>query len=716
MQTLYSLSLIGSFKRDYSLDHVYLRCFVLFFLLLWATCYTSKAQFGSDLGKKAISNLAWDHISSTAAARASIGLTTNKNVYVWGDNRFYTINTNFAIIGANAVEKSQLTPFFVPFPSGEAPKKVRVTSSDYYLSTGAPLSMNAPTFACLTESGKLYGWGLQMGLMGTAWTQVTTTPAAGDTVKAKRTPVQLTILGESSFVDFDMPQVGDFWFAIGASGKAYHIGRTNGSGATFNATFKQIPFPTGVNASTFKYVAVWCAKTLTSTYLKGNDGKIYFTGSRAQSMATGVPALHFTLSGASGVTFPGGTPPTTEPIDTAIPLLVPFPVGEDIVKIDFATGAGYYYNSLALSASGKAYGAGLWRAISANKGYNYSTFAVKNAPTPNTELGTFFYSVTNDTLYVLKQFVELALPPGASKIIDVAVWGLTASTAEYHASLVVGDNNKTYWSGRTSLSFDQGTDLPNFLQYAGMPSGTNTGPSVCNSIDRFWVNSPYAWTVEAINFEGASKIYRMFNESSYASLQPDQAFIISKSGKGYFQGDTYANAGLGKISSGPANNLGGETTFKFKFPTPIANEQLDNCNTSPGVVAAGPADPTPGVGAIDCSKTKLSPAPVAGVPSQLTLSVTVNVTTAGSFSPLSVSGSGMSLGNGITSVTTTTTGVQTFSIPVNYNGSTLTNAFQFTIGQAGSCTADLTTKPNREITNVWSLTNCSAITPGVLSK
>ncbi|MCP1386537.1 hypothetical protein [Runella salmonicolor] len=537
---------------------------------------------------------------------------------------------------------------------------------------------------------------------------MTTTFTNGDTTQARRAPIQLTILGETSFVDFDMPQIGDYWIVIGTSGKAYHIGRKDDNIASFNQTFTQIPLPAGADVNTFKYVAVWCAKARTSTYLKGNDGKIYFTGDAHQSMATGIPEFYFTLTGEAGLTYPNGTPPATVPMGTAVPVLVPFPAGEDIVKIDYV-GGGNYYNTLALSASGKGYGAGLWRDVNGLKDYKYTAFALKQPPIPNTEVGSFFYSVNGDSLFVLKRFVELALPPGATKIIDVAVWGHSSTSSIFHGSLVVGDNNKTYWSGRNSYAYDQGTDLPNFIEYGGENISMGTVAGECRSVDKYWIDSPYAWVVEAINFQGASKIYRMFNESSYEGGY-DQAFIISKSGKGYFQGEGLANSGLGKINPGTGS------IFNLRFPTPIANELLDNCNPSPGTGGLGATDTTPAVGTIDCSKTQIAPAPVAGTPSQTTLMVTINVTTAGTFTPITVSGSGMSLGNGITSVSTTTTGVQTFYIPLQYDGSALTNAFQFTVGSAGSCTADLTTKPNKQVTNVWSLTNCSAITPGVLSK
>ena len=101
------------------------------------------------------------------------------------------------------------------------------------------------------------------------------------------------------------------------------------------------------------------------------------------------------------------------------------------------------------------------------------------------------------------------------------------------------------------------------------------------------------------------------------------------------------------------------------------------------------------------------------MPSQTTLIVSVNVTTAGTFTPITVSGSGMSLGNGITSVSTASTGVRTFYIPIQYDGSALTNALQFTIGSAGSCTADLTKTPVKAITDVWSLECLPSVGPSL---
>jgi hypothetical protein len=109
-----------------------------------------------------------------------------------------------------------------------------------------------------------------------------------------------------------------------------------------------------------------------------------------------------------------------------------------------------------------------------------------------------------------------------------------------------------------------------------------------------------------------------------------------------------------------------------------------------------------GAGTIDCSKTQIFTAPIAGQAGQKTLVVTINVTAAGCFSPLSISGSGMTLANSVTQVCTNTTGVQSFSIPVNYDGTAL-GTTNFTIGSAGSCSANLTVPPKQSICDIYTL-------------
>jgi hypothetical protein len=108
------------------------------------------------------------------------------------------------------------------------------------------------------------------------------------------------------------------------------------------------------------------------------------------------------------------------------------------------------------------------------------------------------------------------------------------------------------------------------------------------------------------------------------------------------------------------------------------------------------------LGVIDCSKTQLYPAPVVGVSGQKVLYVTVNVSTSGCFGPLSVSGSGFSVANGVTQVCTATTGIQQLSVPVYYNGSSL-GTMNFTVGASGSCSADLTSTPKKAVVDMWTI-------------
>ncbi|CAN1501521.1 Ice-binding protein [Flavobacteriaceae bacterium] len=126
-----------------------------------------------------------------------------------------------------------------------------------------------------------------------------------------------------------------------------------------------------------------------------------------------------------------------------------------------------------------------------------------------------------------------------------------------------------------------------------------------------------------------------------------------------------------------------------------------NCSTvTSTIVVTTP----PSAGTIDCAKTQIIQAPIQGVPNQVTLVVTMNVTTAGDF-PVTLSGSGMSLANGITQVTTSTTGVQTFNIPMKYDGTTL-GTLTFGVGSY-TCTADLSLTKKKALIDVWTLDNCT---------
>ncbi|WP_157607622.1 hypothetical protein [Runella limosa] len=703
MRTSYYPLLLNQVRTRLSGDK--LRCALLSLLFCCSLLVGQNvlAQFGSDLGKQAVSSLAWADISShykNNETMATIGLTTDGRVYTWGANLFFTIHANRNGTSTTLENSYQVTPYKVLVPGNEAVKKVRMTIYE-----GATYNY-ANTFFCLTASGKMCAWGINAGLVGTVagWT-LGTPPSYSDTTRAKRSPVPLTILGESEFVDFDVAKNSYYWVAIGASGKAYHIGD---GGAVNTTTFGEISKPTGADAS-FKYTNVWVGKVntaLPNIYLKGNDGKIYYTGGMGSVHATGVPSL-----------FPLPTPPTLTANETngkvtlIAPREVPFPAGEDIIDIKVAK-LDNYATSFAIAASGKAYAAGVWRiskryidaAYTKPEAYytNYVLAPLKTVPTATDE---FKRNPTGtDSLFYLNKFVEMAMPPGATKIMDI-MWGREFGSDYHTATLVAGDNGKVYWTGKNDTRIQNTIYAGNFLSlvnFQGEKAIGEVGEFADDCKDVLSANSisRYSWTYEAVNYAGAKKLIK--SGSSIA----EQFFVISQSGRGYVVGQLAANAGLGKTSYG---NDGTSSYFTF-FPVPIANELLLSCNTSPGT--GGPlGDPAPAAGTIDCSKTQLYPAPVQGTPSKLSLLVTVNVTTAGLFSPITVSGSGMSLPAGFSSLTVAATGVQTLHIPINYDGSTLTNAFQFTIGQAGSCAADLTKESKKAIVDVWTLECVPSVGP-----
>ncbi|WP_164489904.1 hypothetical protein [Runella sp. SP2] len=661
------------------------------------------AQFGAELGKQAVSSLAWEDISSFLATDeklASIGLTTDGRVYTWGGNEFHTIHAKRNGLTGALGSSYQVTPYQVSIPGNEKVTKVRVL----FFQGGT--YNNANTFFCLTATGKLCAWGINSGLLGTisGWA-VGLPPNYSDTTRTRREPIPLTILGESEFVDFDTPRNSTFWVSIGVSGKAYHIG----TGGTSNTTtFAEIPKPTGTDAS-FKYTRVWVGKTNQAypiIYLKGSDGKIYYTGGMTNVYAVGVPSLF---------AFP--TPPTltTNESQAKVALInpreVPFPAGEDIIDIKVSR-VDIYSTVFAIAASGKAYATGVWRKSSRYNDAAYtkpgvypSNYVLAPLQTVPSAADEFKRALTGDTLCYLNRFVEMAMPPGVSKVVDI-MQGREFSSDYETATLVVGDNGKVYWTGKNDGREANTIYSGNYLSLVNAVGERPVGQvgefiDDCKSVANANSISRYSWTYEAASYSGAKKLIK-----SGAALE--QFFIISQSGRGYAVGEMAANTGAGKIGYG--NN--GQNGYFSPYPVPITNELLLSCNTSPGT--GGPlGDPVsnPAAGVIDCSKTQLYPAPVQGTPSQLSLLVTVNVTTAGDFSPLSVSGSGITLVSGFEKVTAVSTGIQTFHIPIKYDGSTLTNNFQFTIGQAGSCSADLTKTPTKAITDIWTLECVSSVGP-----
>ncbi len=156
-------------------------------------------------------------------------------------------------------------------------------------------------------------------------------------------------------------------------------------------------------------------------------------------------------------------------------------------------------------------------------------------------------------------------------------------------------------------------------------------------------------------------------------------------------------------------------TYYFCIKVCDSGTPTPNCTVTTYTLTVAGTGPV-AAGTIACSSTQMIPAPVAGSPSNHALYVTVNVTSNGTFSPVTVTGSGFTLSQSPYSISTTTTGVQTFVIPVHYDGTTLTNNLQFTVGAAGTCAADMT-KPAKVVSkNVYSLDGCTAVIPGTLSK
>lgn len=181
----------------------------------------------------------------------------------------------------------------------------------------------------------------------------------------------------------------------------------------------------------------------------------------------------------------------------------------------------------------------------------------------------------------------------------------------------------------------------------------------------------------------------------YASIQNSQMQLASSAD--YLNQTGTATGGYsfgaGNTFSNTTATGGAETLTSASCPATIIN------------LSSAPAATNTAVGTIDCAKTQLSPAPVLSTASQLDLIVTINVTTAGTFTPITVTGSGITVANGITSVTTSTTGIQQFHIPIKYDGTAL-GTMNFTIGtstNAGNCTADLTKAPKKAISDVWTL-------------
>ncbi|MEZ0538338.1 Ig-like domain-containing protein [Fibrella arboris] len=129
------------------------------------------------------------------------------------------------------------------------------------------------------------------------------------------------------------------------------------------------------------------------------------------------------------------------------------------------------------------------------------------------------------------------------------------------------------------------------------------------------------------------------------------------------------------------------------------------------VVTAAPAS-----GTINCTATQIIGAINQGTAGSGVLKLTIDVTNTGTL-PVPVSGSGMSLQINPTNLVATATGVQTFYVPVNYDGSTL-GTLTVTVTGVGTCTYNLAGQTpsgkNQPVMDIGG--SCVAITPATLGK
>lgn len=148
---------------------------------------------------------------------------------------------------------------------------------------------------------------------------------------------------------------------------------------------------------------------------------------------------------------------------------------------------------------------------------------------------------------------------------------------------------------------------------------------------------------------------------------------------------------------------------KLVRPGASASDLSANCGLTPPTVVTVVTPPTPASGVINCAKTAFISAPTAGTPASVAIRVEINVGAIGTFSPITVTGSGFSLTDPDYTITATATGVQTFVIPARYDGSALSSV-DIGAGQAGTCTADLSTLPQdtkRVEIEIWTPENCT---------
>jgi large repetitive protein len=318
--------------------------------------------------------------------------------------------------------------------------------------------------------------------------------------------------------------------------------------------------------------------------------------------------------------------------------------------------------------------------------------------------------------------------PAGDSYIYVDVIGKTAGTFDNQATFVV--NGNSYLSDEPTLVGSANPTPVTLVANTPLANLTFT-----KTVDKAIATSnevvKYTYTITNPNATAVLTTFQDNLPASPAGSMTYEAGTLTGTGAALVSPTAYGGTSSMVIRnlSVPANgtltftvdaNTGtfssGQTAVNVASVTPDPTSgfrQIATNSTSAGTTIS---NLILGVGTINCANTQISPAPIFGVASQLDLIVTINVTTAGPFTPITINGSGFSVANGITSVTATKTGIQTFHIPVNYDGTTLTNNLQFTVGNAGSCTADMT-KPAKVVSkNIYSLDGCTAITPGVLTK
>jgi hypothetical protein len=151
-------------------------------------------------------------------------------------------------------------------------------------------------------------------------------------------------------------------------------------------------------------------------------------------------------------------------------------------------------------------------------------------------------------------------------------------------------------------------------------------------------------------------------------------------------------------------NTGGTYTIRF------FNGDDTTYKDTTIIVAASVCGPTLAAGTIVCNKTSFIAAPMVGVASDITIQVTMNITTVGPISPIVVSGSGFTMVDSNFKITANATGVQTFNIPAHYDGTAL-GTVTYSVGNLGTCNTNLTTAPYNKakkiIMDVLTPDNCT---------